>query len=173
VSGRHPGQVPWCIERTVVRPLNRIAFFAFSHVLTMRTPIGRKARAHALAHSGPLIRVKSSDIAAAGVTRVPRTTGARDGRPLLADGRVVDVANVIWCTGFRPDTSWIDLPDFNADAEPEQHRGVLPGQPGLYLIGWLFQYSLASSMIHGVGRDAEYIARHIAASEPAQLLSSA
>ena len=34
-------------------------------------------------------------------------TGVRDGRPLLADGVVLDVANVVWCTGFGPDFRWI------------------------------------------------------------------
>jgi putative flavoprotein involved in K+ transport len=70
---------------------------------------------------------------------------------------------VVWCTGFRPDTSWIDLPVFGADGEPPQRRAVVDTQPGLYFLGRLFQYALASSMIHGVGRDAEHIARHIAA----------
>ncbi|MDJ0459684.1 NAD(P)-binding domain-containing protein [Arthrobacter sp. NQ7] len=163
LSGRHPGQVPWRIERTAARPLNRMIFFAFSHVLTVRTPIGRKLRSQALTHSGPLIRVKAGDLAAAGVQRVPRTDGVHDGLPLLADGRTIEVSNVVWCTGFRPDTSWIDLPVFGADGEPEQQRGVVRAQPGLYFLGRLFQYALASSMIHGVGRDARYIARHIAA----------
>jgi putative flavoprotein involved in K+ transport len=39
---------------------------------------------------------------------------------------------------------------------------VCPSQPGLYFLGQLFQYSLASSMIHGVGRDAKYVADHLA-----------
>lgn len=163
LSGRHPGQIPWRIERRYARPLNRLVFFTFAHVLTVRTPPGRKMRPHVLAHGGPLIRVKSTDLAAAAVTRVPRTVGVRDGVPVLADDRTVDVANVVWCTGFRPDTSWIDLPVFDADGEPGQHRGVVDGQPGLYFLGRLFQYALASSMIHGVGRDARYIAEHIAA----------
>ena len=49
----------------------------------------------------PLIRVKVRDLDAAGVERVPRVTGVRDGLPQLEDGRVLDVANVIWSTGFR------------------------------------------------------------------------
>ena len=59
LSGRHPGQIPWRIEQPLARPLNRLAFWAFRHVLTTGTPIGRRARADVLAHSGPLIRVKS------------------------------------------------------------------------------------------------------------------
>jgi putative flavoprotein involved in K+ transport len=163
LSGRHPGQIPWRIERRPAHLLTPVLFFAFRHLLTVRTPMGRRVRPRALAHSAPLIRVKDADLRAAGVERVPRTTGAADGRPVLADGSVPDVANVLWCTGFRPDVSWIDLPVFDADGEPAQRRGVVDAQPGLYFVGRLFQYALASSMIQGVGRDAEHVVRHLVA----------
>jgi hypothetical protein len=67
------------------------------------------AHRRVLAHSGPLVRVKSRDLAAGVVEREPRTLGVRDRQPLLTDGRTLDVADVVWTTGFRPDTSWIDL----------------------------------------------------------------
>jgi putative flavoprotein involved in K+ transport len=35
------------------------------------------------------------------------------------------VANVVWCTGFRPDFGWIDLPVLDADGEPRHDRGVV------------------------------------------------
>ena len=73
----------------------------FHRILTMSTPIGRKARPAVVAKGGPLIRVKHADLAAAGVQRVSRTKGIENGRPVLEDGRVLDVENVIWCTGFR------------------------------------------------------------------------
>jgi putative flavoprotein involved in K+ transport len=92
---------------------------------------------------------------------VPRIAGVRDGHPLLEDGRTPEVAAVIWCTGYRPDVSWIDLPVFDEFGEPTQRRGVVETQPGLYFLGGLFQYALASSMIRGVGRDAAYVADHL------------
>ena len=88
--------------------------------------------------------------------------GVRDGLPLLEDGRVLDVANVIWCTGFDPSLDWIDLPGVARD-EPVTERGVVAEQPGLYFVGLLFLYSVSSAMIHGVGRDADHVAKHIAA----------
>ncbi|MFJ9536853.1 flavin-containing monooxygenase [Streptomyces sp. NPDC101225] len=163
LSGPHPGQLPWHIDRRPSRVLAPVLFFLFRRVFTVRTPVGRKLRPKVLAHSAPLIRVKSADLTAAGVERVARTTGVRDGRPVLADGTAPDVANVVWCTGFRPNTSWIDLPVFGPDGEPAQQRGVLEGQPGLYFVGRLFQYAMASSMIQGVGRDAEHVVRHLVA----------
>jgi putative flavoprotein involved in K+ transport len=167
LSGPHPGQLPWRIERRPARLLTPVLFFLFRHVLTVRTPMGRRLRPKALAHSAPLIRVKSADLEAAGVERVARTAGVRGGRPELADGGRPEVTGVVWCTGFRPDTSWIDLPVFDADGEPQQRRGVVGAQPGLYFVGRLFQYAMASSMIHGVGRDAEHVVRHLVARKPA------
>jgi putative flavoprotein involved in K+ transport len=108
-----------------------------------------------------LIRTKEKDLAAAGVQRVARVVGVEHGSPVLEDGRVLDVTNVIWCTGFNPGFSWIDLPIFDADGEPRHERGVVPGESGLYFVGLHFLYAMSSTMIHGVGRDAEYLAEVI------------
>lgn len=117
-----------------------------------------------LSHGAPLVRVKPDEIAAAGIERVPRVVGVRDGLPLLEDQRVLDVANVIWCTGFRPNFSWIDLPVFGEETiEPMHHRGVVANEPGLYFVGLFFLYAMSSGFLPGIGRDAEHIASHIAA----------
>jgi putative flavoprotein involved in K+ transport len=109
----------------------------------------------------PLIRVKPKDLASAGVERVPRTTGVVDGLPQLEDGRILDVANVVWCTGFHPGFSWIDLPVLGPE-EPRHERGIVRDEPGLYFVGLKFLYSKSSEQIHGVGRDAARIADAIA-----------
>ena len=143
-------------------------WFLISHVLTVNTWIGRKFRPKFLSMAAPLGRVRPKDLAAAGVERVPRTVGVRDGYPVLEDGRVLDVANVIWCTGFRADFGWIDLPVFGDDGEPVHERGVVAGEPGLYFVGRPFQFGFTSSLIGGVGRDAEHLVKHIAAREPTE-----
>ena len=101
---------------------------------------------------------------AAGVERVlARTVGVRDGLPMLDDGRVVDVENVIWCTGFRRDFSWIRTPfEIDDDGYPVQYRGVAGSAPGLYFVGLLFLHSFTSMLIGGSSRDAERVAEHIA-----------
>jgi putative flavoprotein involved in K+ transport len=132
------------------------------YTLTLRTPIGRKAQPRFVSHSATLVRVKLKDLAAAGVEQVPRTVGIEDGRPALEDGRVLDVSNVIWCTGFKEEFRWIDLPIFDENKRPLHERGVVVGEPGLYFVGLPFQYALSSDVLPGVGRDAEYIAKHIA-----------
>jgi putative flavoprotein involved in K+ transport len=115
-----------------------------------------------IASGEPLIRVKPKDLEAAGVERVPRVTDVRDGSPQLEDGRTVEVANVVWCTGFHPGFSWIDLPVLGPQ-EPLHKRGVVGSERGLYFIGLKFLYSVSSEQIQGIGRDADYIAKKIAA----------
>jgi putative flavoprotein involved in K+ transport len=174
IAGRHPtwlagkesGHVPFRIEgaaaRYVFQPL---LFRVVGHrVLTVDTPIGRRLRPRLLAHGAPLVRVRPKDLAAAGIQRVPRVVGVRDGHPLMADQRVVEVANVIWCTGSGPDFSWIDLPVFGErEDEPVHHRGVVASQPGLYFVGLSFLYAMSSGFLPGVDRDAEHVVQAILA----------
>jgi putative flavoprotein involved in K+ transport len=83
--------------------------------------------------------------------------------PALADGRTLEsVRNVIWCAGFQPGFSWIDLPIFDPQGDPRHNRGIAD-VPGLYFVGLNFLYAFSSTMIHGVSRDAERIASAIAA----------
>jgi len=161
LSGRDKGQFPLRIEHPLRRLVVPILWFVASHVLTVKTPIGRKVRPHVLEDGAPLIRVKSQDLLAAGVERVAKTVGVQDGLPVLEDGRVMDVANVIWCTGFRQDFSWIDVPVFGEDSAPTHERGVA-SEPGLYFVGLDFLYSFTSENVGGVRRDARHIVRHIA-----------
>jgi putative flavoprotein involved in K+ transport len=164
VSGRDAGHIPFHIHGLAGRLfLTRFVLrFVFHRVLTVKTLLGRKARPKILSQGGPLIRVKPDDLRAAGVDRVPKVVGTREGLPLLEDGRVLDVANVIWCTGFDTGFAWIRLPVFSDDGMPKHESGVATGEPGLYFVGLPFIYSFSSTMIHGVGRDAERIAQVIA-----------
>jgi putative flavoprotein involved in K+ transport len=164
LSGRPVGEIPFRIEGTASRLLleRLVIRFVFHRVLTVRTPAGRRARSRRAGEGTPLIRSKAADFGAAGIDRVARVAGVRDGWPLLEGDRLLQVANVVWCTGFEHDFSWIDLPGVGRDG-PRHERGVVQDEPGLYLLGLHFLYSLSSAMIHGVGRDADHIARHIAA----------
>jgi putative flavoprotein involved in K+ transport len=159
MSGRETGYVPFRIDGLAARLfLARLVLRVLFHrVLTVRTPLGRMARPKVLAQGGPLVRVKAQDLTAAGIERVPRTVGVQNGLPRLEDGRLLDVANVIWCTGFHPGFSWIDLSAVGTDGEPRHDGGIVPAEPGLYFVGLHFLYAFSSTMVHGVGRDAERI----------------
>ncbi len=164
IAGRDVGEIPVRSEgfvgRHVVMPL--LLRFVFHYVLTVNTPMGRKARPAALTSAVLRIRVKRRDLTAARVKFVPRIVGARDGLPLLEDGRTLPVANVIWCTGFQPGFEWIDLPVFGGEhGEPKHRSGVVESEPGLYFVGLPFLHAMSSPMIHGVGRDAARIVEAI------------
>ncbi len=162
ISGKESGHIPWPIEGFIGRFfLFRLLRFLGHHVLTVSTPIGRKLRPKMLSQPAPLVRVKPKDLVSAGVERVPRVVGIRNGRPLLADARTLDVKNVIWCTGYHPGFSWIDLPIFGEDGRPIHERGVVTGVPGIYFVGLHFLYSMTSATVVGIGRDAERVARSI------------
>lgn len=160
--GRDCGQIPIDIGSARVRVVFPVLNFAWRHVLTRRTPMGRREMAKVRAHGGPMLRVKREHLAARGVIRnTARVVGVRDGRPELADGTVVDAATVIWATGFRQAFDWIDLPVLGPDGWPRETRGEALDAPGLFFCGLSFQFSFSSMLIGGVGRDAEFLAKRI------------
>lgn len=154
------------------RPTIHVPDFVFRHaggaywnmvhrVLTLDTPIGRRAASGFLDRGAPLIGTAPADLRDAGITAVPRFAGTRGGLPLLADGSTLDVDSILWATGYRPDYSWIDGLVTDARGWPAAPRGVSAEDPGLYFLGIPFQYSLTSGLLGGVGRDAEHIARNL------------
>jgi putative flavoprotein involved in K+ transport len=164
ISGAPSGEIPFRIEGRLARlVLARLLFRGvFYRVLRLDTPFGRKAHAQTEGKATPLIRLKSRDLDADGVARVARTAGVRDGLPVLEDGRTLAVTNVIWSTGYDAGFSWIDVPVFDGQGKPVHTRGICAAEPGLCFVGLHFLYAMSSSMIHGVGRDAEYLAEYIA-----------
>ena len=162
LSGPDRGHLPVNIDSAFAKHVGvRVFVFGARHLVTVRTPIGRRAKPRTLAHGDPLVRVKPKQLLAAGIERVPSVVAVRDGAPVLEDGRVLDAMNVIWCTGFGNDLSWIDLPIFGEDGEPMHERGVVNSEPGLYFVGLPFQFSLASDVLPGVGRDAAYVVKQV------------
>jgi len=171
LSGSDTGQIPVPIESRRGRFFFRLLVFAGTHVLNVKTPMGRKMRPHIRHGGGPLLRYRKNDLLAAGVERiVGHTVGVDRGRPVLSDGRVLDVRNVVWCTGYRPDFSWIDIPiEFGDDGYPVQYRGAVASSPGLYFAGLPFLHSFASMLITGSARDSGFVARQILRTTTPQL----
>ena len=164
VSGAAHGQMPFRVTDSKRAFLGwPVVIFLFSHVLTMRTPMGRRMRPEVRKHGGPLLRVRLPDLDRVGVERHDaKTVGVRDGRPELADGTVLDVANVIWATGYTPAYGIVDAPIVGEDGWPVEERGVSPTVPGLYFLGIPFQYAFSSMNVVGAGRDARYVVDRIA-----------
>jgi putative flavoprotein involved in K+ transport len=171
LSGKDNGQIPAPIESRRGRMGFRLLVFAGTHILNADTPMGRKMGVH-LRHGGaPLLRYRRKDLQKAGVERVlARTVGAQGGLPVLDDGRVLEVKNVVWCTGFRPDYSWIRFPfELGEDGFPVQYRGVVSSSPGLYVTGIPFLHSFASMLVAGARRDAERVVKHIVSERAREL----
>jgi putative flavoprotein involved in K+ transport len=163
-AGRDVGQVPHQPDGfwgrvLLTRLLMRVIFH---RLLTIRTALGRKARPKLSQTVTPLIRTKRKHLAAAGVQFAARIAGVRDGLPVADDGAVLDADNVVWCTGHEQGSSFIDLPVFDANGELQHEGGVVASAPGLFFVGLHFLFSMSSAMVHGVGRDAQRIAGHVA-----------
>lgn len=164
LSGRDTGEEPTVSGTLANRIFAPVFVFAATRVINVGNPIGRKLRRYFFYPPRGIPRAGGTKklLKSAGVEWVERTAGICDGYPQLENGRVIKAANVIWCTGFRTDYSWIDLPVFEEYGYPKHKRGVVGSHPGLYFMGLPFQRTLGSTLITGVGKDAEYIARHIA-----------
>jgi len=167
IAGKESGHIPWPIDSFMAKHvLVRLVRFLGHHILTVNTPVGRRLRPKMLRRAAPLIRVKPGDLTKAGIERLGRVVGVKNGLPLLADGHALDVKNVIWCTGYRHDFPWVDLPIFANDGEgrgePLHDRGIVTNVPGMYFVGLHFLYSMTSATLVGVGRDAERISKAVA-----------
>lgn len=162
LAGRDCGQIPPRLDSRRMRVLFPALLFAWRHVLTRRTPIGRKQMAMVRSHGGPMLRVKRTDLAERGVERVTSRVDATVGGKPVVDGEPLDVETVIWATGFRQAFDWLQLPVLNEDGWPRESRGAATDVTGLYFCGLSFQYSFSSMLLAGVGRDAEFVAGQIA-----------
>ena len=96
------------------------------------------------------------------VSVVPHRVVGAEGNVLeLADGTGLRVSSMLWCTGFRPDTRWLDVSGAtDADGAPVHASGASP-VAGLHWMGLPWQTRLNSSIIDGVDRDARAVARRV------------
>ena len=160
LSGRDTGRIP--IPRKIPGG-DQVYWWLINKKLTADTKVGRKVRAKMLASGGdPLIGISMKQVAQAGVHRIGRTVGVRDGKPVTEEGQALDISNLIWATGFIPDYHWIELPIFTDAGLPRHIRGVINQEPGIYFLGLRFMYTISSPLLGGVGADASYLAGIIA-----------
>jgi putative flavoprotein involved in K+ transport len=157
LAGRDTGHLPR-------RALGRDLFHWIWPVLTratIDTRLGRRLRERARRGGDALIGIPERTLVDAGVQRVGKLTEERGGLPMCG-GNVLEPSVIVWCTGYRPNYEWIDIPILGEDGYPRHERGVATDAPGLYFVGLRFQQRMASSLIGGVGDDAAFIAAHIA-----------
>lgn len=164
LAGRYSGYVP----RRLLGFIN--TFWLIRHTLMnipVDTALGRKIARKVGSHGAPVVDIKESEVLQAGVKRLPRMTGVRDGKPAFEDDSTLDVDAIVWATGFRQDFGWIDLDVFREDGMPRHYRGVVGEAEGLYFVGLPFLYKGRSPLIPDVHMDAAFIIDHIERSAPA------
>jgi putative flavoprotein involved in K+ transport len=146
----------------VLQRLGKFFYWWFiNNILTIKTPIGRKARP-GIIKGGAVVPQMVEALENAKLERLPRIAGANYGSPMLEDGRLIPASTIIWCTGYQPNFSWIHINDIIAETGwPVNRRGVSPVVKGLYFVGMPFQFGLTSGLVGGVGRDAAYVVNHI------------
>ena len=166
LCGRYTGNEPFAPGSGWDRIFTPLMVMAANHVLTRRTPPGRKVMEYLRGphHGAPTARIKRRDLAERGVRWLEQrvTAVSEDGRPVLADGTALNVTTVIWCTGFEHHFEWIELPVFDEQGWPREYRGVVAEAPGLFFCGLVFQYAFSSMVLPGVARDAAHVAGSIA-----------
>lgn len=158
LAGRYTGHIPrFVLGIDVFGLLVRTLFN-----VDVATRLGRRILHDMKSKGFPVVDIREKEVIQAGVLRTPRVASVEDGKPLLADGRLVEANVVIWATGFRQDFRWIDLPVFDTYGMPQHRRGVVVGEPGLYFVGLPGLYRGKSPLVVGVGDDARYIVSQIA-----------
>jgi len=80
--------------------------------------------------------------------------------PAALDLSAAGIESVIWCTGFKQDFSWLQLPCINRAGEAVHRRGI-SALPGVYFVGLPWLYKRKSGIIAGVAEDAAHIAQHL------------
>jgi putative flavoprotein involved in K+ transport len=117
---------------------------------------------------GPLLRRQPTvPVLDTGRYRAAVRRGAPDRRPLWisieddhliwADGTRERFDTILLATGYRPALPYLEGLDL------AQRRGLSLAHPGLAFLGLEWQRSLASNTLRGVGADARYIAKRLAA----------
>jgi len=166
IAGRHPGQIPPDID-TPIGNLMTGLFLRRLRATTCDTARGRAFLREHRGHGVNLVRNKTRDLVQAGITRVGRVSGMRDGMPLLESGEILEVTNVVWCTGSLPQFSWIDIPGaLSPDGFVVHRRGLIDAVPALAFVGLPFQYSVMSPTLVGIRPDAEYVVERLLAPVP-------
>lgn len=103
-----------------------------------------------------------------GIRIVPRLVGAEPGRARFSDNDTAEIRTVIWATGYRDDTSWLDIADAKTADDGFAHTAGISPVKGLYFVGRPWQRNRASALIMGVGEDAALIVQSIASTAQSQ-----
>ena len=103
-----------------------------------------------------------------GIRIVPRLVGAEPGRARFSDSDTAEIRTVIWATGYRDDTSWLDMAEAKTADGGFVHAAGISRVKGLYFVGRPWQRNRASALIMGAGEDAALIVQSIISTAPSR-----
>lgn len=107
-----------------------------------------------------LERVADDYIAAAGIDAPPAEPDGGRGpltvppQPTL-DLDAAGIGTVVWCTGFGPHLSWLEVPGLDGRGLPVLEDGGLSGLRSVRFVGMPWQSTRASTILHGMPLDAQ------------------
>ncbi|MEU5639697.1 flavin-containing monooxygenase [Streptomyces milbemycinicus] len=126
-------------------------------------PLGRFQRAPATMAVIDDGRCRAA-VAAGAPDRRPMFTAVEGSKVIWQDGPAEEVDTIVLATGYRPDLGYLSpLGALDSQGRPRHRDGIARAHPGLAYVGLEWQRSLSSASLRGVGRDAQRIARHLAA----------
>ncbi|MFF5079368.1 flavin-containing monooxygenase [Actinoplanes sp. NPDC000266] len=154
LAGASTGHVPSSIVR------NRLVRSGIYRLPVPGGAIGRTLVDRWGRHGGPLIWQKEQDLLDRGVRRVPKVVGTdRVGWPLLADGRTLRVAAIVWCTGFDERIPWLSRAVLDVEGRPRHRRGISTQARGLAYVGRRWQRAWNSGFLGGMAGDGKHVVR--------------
>jgi len=138
------------------RLLGRDLFWWLTRLRLMRVTADSRLGRRMQSRGEFLIGSSRRGLQRAGVQFRPRLADAAGRTVRFADGTSREVGVVVWATGFRPDYSWIDVPDVLRDGRVAHRRGVT-AVPGLYFLGLSWQHTRGSALLGFVADDAAHV----------------
>ena len=139
------------------RLLGRDLFWWLTRLGLMRVTAGSRVGRRMQGRGEFVIGTDRRRLLRAGARLRPRLVDAAGRTARFVDGSSLDVAVVVWATGYRSDYSWIDIPGVLADGRVVHRRGV-SAVPGLYFVGLSWQHTRGSALLGFVDDDAAYLA---------------
>jgi putative flavoprotein involved in K+ transport len=153
------------------RPLGRDLFWWLNRSGLLRVNGGTRLGRRIQARGEFVIGTSRRRLERAGVAFHPGVADADSRTVTFTDGRRIDVGIVIWATGYRPDYSWLQIPDAVRDGQVVHRRGVAD-LPGLYFLGLPWQHTRGSALLGFVGDDAAYLAERLRSHDAAATRST-
>jgi putative flavoprotein involved in K+ transport len=124
--------------------------------LNVDSKLGRR-----MAQRDVLIGSSERRLRRSGVTIRKRLVEAVGRRAVFEDGSDLNIDVVVWATGYRPDYTWIDIPEVKDDSGHIVHRRGVTPSPGLVFVGLTWQHTRGSALLGFVKEDAAFIAESI------------